>query len=197
MLPRLFHRAGDCLLPPSDGFSLSKRRRTRHAHWRLAGLATSVTGTNSTSVRAPVWGTEGDVRLRCSGHKGPAPGLRDRRWARRARLARRSTRAGRALGLGKPDPWFHCAETTIERTSSPRIKEGKMSPDRMVGFARGQLGTADGDRGPRRRSRYARVCASESTASRGYFRQCGSFSWLFSWLSIASCNVNKKGPSCG
>ena len=144
-----------------------------------------VTGTNSPSVRPPVWGTERDVRLRCSGHKGPAPGLRDRRWARRARLARRSTRVGRALWLGKPDPWFHCAETTIERTSSPRIKEEKMSPDRMVGFARGQLGTADGDRGPRRRSRHARVCASISTASRGYFRL----------LSRDSDDVRAKGTA--
>ena len=185
MLPLLFHRAGDCLLPPSNGFSLSKLRRTRRAHRRLAGLARSLPGRIRAASVPPVWGTERDVRLRCSGHKGPAPGLRDRRWARRARLARPSTRVGRALWLGKPDPWFHCAETTIERTSSPRIKEEKMSPDRMVGFARGQLGTADGDRGPRRRSRHARVCASISTASRGYFRL----------LSRDSDDVRAKGTA--
>ena len=184
MLPLLFHRAGDCLLPPSNGFSLCKRRRTPHAHrgwlvWR--GRYRDEFGQRP----CPCLGTERDVGLRCSGQRGPAPGLRDRRWARRARLARRSTRAGRGLWLGKPDPWFHCAETTIEQTSSPRIKEEKMSPDRMVGFARGQLGTADGDRGPRRRSRHARVCASISTASRGYFRL----------LSRDSDDVRAKGTA--
>ena len=158
-LPSLFRR-----------FQLVRASADRTRSLAAGRFTEVVTGANSVSVRATAWGTGRDVRPLCSGHKGPTPGLGDRRWARRARRARRSTRAGRAMWLGKPGPWFRCAETTIERTSSPRIKEEKMSPDRMVGFARGQLGTADGDRGPRRRSRCTRVCPSISTTSRGYFR---------------------------